>query len=200
LTVSPGLRYNRGDLATMQARSSGEAELLQTQRRRREGRDSERAARPRRARRRRQSAPWLQRNALSVAAISMLVALLGVGFGLLQVLTRPEPSPALAALVQPEPTASAAAGATLLNAASLGPGVQVGAPAPLVASPDAPRQVHSSIRLLDANYTIAAGDTLLQIASRFGTTVDRVQAFNDQVDPRALRIGTKLVIPPPLQP
>jgi LysM repeat protein len=62
------------------------------------------------------------------------------------------------------------------------------------------RPIHSSIRVLDANYTIAAGDTLVQIASRFSTTVDRVQAFNNLTDPRALRIGTKLVIPAPLQP
>jgi nucleoid-associated protein YgaU len=180
----------------MQARSSGEAELFQTQRRRRESRDGERAA-TRRPRRRRHSGSWLQRNALSVAAISVLIALLGVGFGLLQVLTRPEPAPSLVAAATPEATASA----NLLNAASLGPGTQLGAPAALVPGPNDPlRPIHSSARVLDANYTISAGDTLLQIASRFSTTVDRVQAFNNLTDPRALRIGTKLVIPPPLQP
>jgi LysM repeat protein len=186
----------------MQARSSGDAELLQTQRRRRDGRDSERAAPSRRVRRRRQSTPWLQRNALSVAAISMLVALLGLGFGLLQLLTHPEPAPALASLAQPEATAAVvSASTTLLNAASLGPGVQVGVAVPLApASADPTRAVRSTIRVLDANYMVAAGDTLVQIATRFGTTVDRVQAFNNLADPRALRIGTKLVIPPPLKP
>jgi nucleoid-associated protein YgaU len=199
LTVSPALRYNRVTY-NMQARSSGEAELFQTQRRRRESREGERPAPTRRARRRRQSTPWLQRNALSVAAISVLVALLGVGFGLLQVVTRPESAP-FAAGSQPEATVTATASANLLNAASLGPGTQLGAPAALVPGPnDLLRPIHSSARVLDANYTIAAGDTLLQIASRFGTTVDRVQAFNNLSDPRALRIGTKLVIPPPLQP
>ena len=45
---------------------------------------------------------------------------------------------------------------------------------------------------------VAGGDTLGQIAVRFNTTVERIQALNNLADPRALRIGTKLVIPPPL--
>jgi len=67
----------------MQARSTGEPELLQAQRRRREAREAERGSATRRTRRRRQSASWLQRNALGVVAISVLVAFLGLGFALL---------------------------------------------------------------------------------------------------------------------
>jgi LysM repeat protein len=70
----------------------------------------------------------------------------------------------------------------------------------LVAGPSTPasRNIQASAKVLDANYTIVAGDTLVKIAQRFNTTVDRIQAFNNLTDPRALRIGTKLVIPPPL--
>src|ERR1051325_8744434 len=72
----------------LSARSTGEPEPLP--RRRREGHDLERPSPGRRAaRRRRADTPWLQRNALSVAAASVLVALLGLGFGLLQVINRP---------------------------------------------------------------------------------------------------------------
>ncbi len=182
----------------MQARSTGEAELLQSQRRRRDARDAERPNPPRRARRRRQSTPWLQRNALGVAALSILVALIGFGFGLLQMMTRPESMPASLALSQID--TPVATGSTL-NAASIGPSVQVLGPssASVAGAPaDAVRPIHSNQRVLEPNYTIAAGDTLVQIALRFNTTVDRVQAFNTLSDPRALRIGTKLVIPPPL--
>jgi len=180
----------------MQARSTGEAELLQSQRRRRDTRDAERPNPPRRARRRRQSTPWLQRNALGVAALSILVALIGFGFGLLQMMTRPETAPASLALSQIDP---AVASGTTLNAASIGPSVQFVVPSSVAGAPaDGSRAIHSSARLLEPNYTIAAGDTLGQIALRFNTTVDRVQAFNSLSDPRALRIGTRLVIPPPL--
>jgi LysM repeat protein len=207
LTPGPGLRYNRSRTEgrgpipfPSHARSADEAELLQTQRRRRDGRDGERTTPNRRARRRRQSTPWLQRNALSVAAGSVLVAFLGLGFGLLQMLNRPESSPALLSLGQTEtPATTSSTSAALLSAASIGPSVPVAVPAAvLVPSGDTPRSISASARVLDPNYTIAAGDTLVQIALRFNTTVDRVQAFNSLSDPRALRIGTKLVIPPPL--
>jgi LysM repeat protein len=167
-----------------------------SQRRRRDSRDLERPIRSRRARRRGHSTPWLQRNALSVAAVSILAALLGLGFGLLQMISRPEPAPALLALGQAEPAAT-------LGVSSVGPGMQVAAlagPAQSLASAavDIPRQIQTNARVLQPNYTVAAGDTLAQIAVRFNTSVDRIQALNNLSDPRALRIGTKLVIPPPL--
>ena len=154
---------------------------------------------PRRARRRRQSTPWLQRNALSVAAVSILMALLGLGFGLLQMINRPEPTAALLGIGQAEPN-SALNGS--LAASSLAPGVQVaavaGPPQPLAPpGADLQRQIQASARVLQPNYTVAAGDTLGQIAVRFKTSVERIQALNNLSDPRALRVGARLVIPPP---
>jgi LysM repeat protein len=124
----------------------------------------------------------------------LLLALLGVGFGLVQMINRPEASSALLAVTQAGPTAAADA--------STAPGVQVAsaisAPVPLTPPVgDVPRQIHSNARVLEANYTVAAGDTLGRIALRFNTTVERIQALNNLADPRVLRIGTKLVIPPP---
>ncbi|TME40725.1 MAG: LysM peptidoglycan-binding domain-containing protein [Chloroflexi bacterium] len=178
-------------------RSTGEPDLHQSQRRRRDSRDLERPAPPRRARRRRHATPWLQRNALSVVAVSVLVALLGLGFGLLQMINRPDTTAALLAVPQTEPTA--VVGAALADAS--GPGIQAAAvtSGPLqLAAINASRRIQSSVRVLQPNYTVAAGDTLGQIAARFSTSVERVQALNNLADPRALRIGTKLVIPPPL--
>jgi LysM repeat protein len=154
---------------------------------------------PRRARRRRQSTPWLQRNALSVAAVSILMALLGLGFGLLQMINRPEPTAGLLAVGQAEQTSTLNGS---LAASSLAPGVQVaavaGQPQPLAPpAADSPRQIQASARVLQPSYTVAAGDTLVQIAVRFNTSVERIQALNNLSDPRALRVGTRLVIPPP---
>jgi LysM repeat protein len=181
----------------MQARSTGEPELLQAQRRRREQRETDRATSgpQRRARRRRQSTPWLQRNALSVAAGSVLIAFLGIGFGLLQMLNHPDGSAALSQT----PTDLAAPTGSVLQAAAVGGGVPVGA---LTTANDVPspgqRAIHASAKVIEPNYTVAAGDTLVKIADKFNTSVDRIQAFNNLSDPRVLRIGTKLIIPPPL--
>jgi nucleoid-associated protein YgaU len=171
----------------MQARSTGEPELLQAQRRRREQREG-----ARRPRRRRASTPWIQRNALSVAAVSVLIAFLGLGFGLVQMLNRGDTTPAALTLAQNE-LPDATTGPAVIVASSAGAPVQVNVPA-------APtRNVQATAKALEPNYTIAAGDTLVKIAQRFNTTAERIQALNNLSDPRALRIGTKLVIPPPLQ-
>jgi LysM repeat protein len=121
---------------------------------------------------------------------------------LLQIITRPEPAPALLNLGQTEP--SAVAGGTL-NAAVSGPGVQLGPaggaqlpPPSSATTPDKPREVQASVKAIEPNYTVAAGDTLGQIATRFNTNAERIQALNNLADPRALRIGLRLVIPPPL--
>jgi nucleoid-associated protein YgaU len=178
----------------MQARSTGEPELLQAQRRRREQREADRAngSSPRRARRRRQSTPWLQRNALSVVAVSVLIAFLGLGFGLLQMLNHPEGSGALSAGQSDGP--ATAGTASVLQAAALGAAV----PVPPDSSAQGRRAIHASAKVIEPNYTVASGDTLVRIADRFNTTVDRILAFNNLADPRVLRIGTKLVIPAPL--
>ncbi len=44
-------------------------------------------------------------------------------------------------------------------------------------------------------YTVAAGDTLLDIASRFGTTTEAIAQLNSLADPNALILGQVLVIP-----
>jgi len=46
-------------------------------------------------------------------------------------------------------------------------------------------------------YTIQSGDTLLDVAIRFGTTSEAIQEANGIVDPRLLQIGQELIIPPP---
>jgi LysM repeat protein len=185
----------------MQARSSNEPELLQAQRRRRQPRETDRPAPTRRPRRRRHTTSWLQRNALSVAAISILIAFLGLGFGLVQMLNHPEgTTPAPVALTQSE-LPGATPGTTLLTASTIGASQPLGEPAATgetAAAATSQRKIAANAKVLEPNYTIAAGDTLVRIAQRFNTTVERVQAFNNLSDPRALRIGAKLVIPPPL--
>jgi LysM repeat protein len=117
-------------------------------------------------------------------------------------ITRPEPAPSLLAFGQPEPALVAG---TTLNASvnGNGPAVQFGPIGNTVAGPpslatDRPREVQATARVIESNYVVASGDTLGKIAISFNTTVDRIQALNNLADPRALRIGTKLVIPPPL--
>ena len=185
----------------MQVRSTGEPELLQAQRRRREQREADRTitTEPRRARRRRQSAPWLQRNALNAAAISVLIAFLGLGFGLLQMLNGADGSgPLYLAPSDGSDVPTSTDNPDILQAAVASPRVRVGASG---SGTDSASQgqpaIHFSAKVIEPNYTVAAGDTLVKIADRFNTSVDRIEAFNNLSDPRALRVGTKLVIPPP---
>jgi hypothetical protein len=176
------------------ARPTGESEPAP--RRRRDTREFERNGAARRersaARRRRQSTPWLQRNALSVAAVSVLIALLGLGFGLLQMINRPDAAPALLAIGQPEPTASIVGTTVAVPVSQAGLVMSDGPPAV------APREIQATARVIEPNYTVQSGDTLGRIAVQFNTSVERIQALNNLTDPRALRIGTRLVIPPPL--
>jgi LysM repeat protein len=44
-------------------------------------------------------------------------------------------------------------------------------------------------------YTVAAGDTLVLLAQRFGTTVEALEAANGIQDPNEITIGQVLVIP-----
>ena len=44
-------------------------------------------------------------------------------------------------------------------------------------------------------YTVVAGDTLLTIATRFGTTTEAIAQLNSLADPNALTLGQKLQIP-----
>lgn len=128
--------------------------------------------------------------------MSMLIALLGVGFGLIQIINRPaDASQALLALPQGDTTSNTLVAASIGQATAIGPVAST--TSGLVTLP-AQREIVSSAKVIDANYTIVQGDTLGKIATRFNTSVERVQAMNNLADPRALRIGAKLVIPPPL--
>jgi len=46
-------------------------------------------------------------------------------------------------------------------------------------------------------YKIKKGDTLSQVAERFGTTVDKILEANPTIDINSLTVGMKLKIPPP---
>lgn len=48
-----------------------------------------------------------------------------------------------------------------------------------------------------ANYTIAPGDTLWDLADRFGTTPEELASLNGVDDPRLLRVGQVLRVPDP---
>lgn len=47
----------------------------------------------------------------------------------------------------------------------------------------------------DGIYAVQSGDTLSGIAKRFGVSLSALQAANPTVNPRAMRIGQKIVIP-----
>jgi hypothetical protein len=94
----------------------------------------------------------------------------------------------------------AVSGATAVSAAvQPAPAVPPGSPAeqaapqPVVPQGQGPLRVTS--RVLDPTYAVAAGDTLGNIAAKFGTTVDALQSINNLPDRNALSIGQKLVIP-----
>lgn len=122
-----------------------------------------------------------------VAAVAIAVAVLGVLFGLVQLVRGPQSSTV--------DSSTAAARATVAV-----PGVlpTIAPPADSLNTPATPGPIQSTARPLDPNYTVAQGDTLVQIAARFSTTTQRIQALNSLADPRSLSIGQKLVIPPSL--
>lgn len=173
----------------------------------------------RRARRRQTRGAWLQRNALSIAALAVIVVLLGVGFGIAHLLANPgtskAPTSSIAAAGQPTSAPAAGTAQPAVTVITSAPGTQAQqpaapgaaavaptaappAPAP-TATPSGPRPVQLSTQTLSPNYTVKAGDTLNGIAARFHTTAERVAALNHLTDPRKLSIGEKLVIPPPTQ-
>ena len=146
-------------------------------------------------RRRRQRESWLRRNALSLAALSALVAVLAVGFALVQLLVHTAPGQSEATATT-APAGTPAPRATASSASAPASSAQTEAPAVTAASP---REVKASVKALEPNYTVQSGDSLAAIATRFNTTIQRIQQLNNLSNPRVLSIGQKLVVPPPLQ-
>jgi LysM repeat protein len=68
------------------------------------------------------------------------------------------------------------------------PAASAGAPAAVVVRAARPAASRPARHL----YAIRAGDTLEAVASRFGTTVDRLLAMNPGVQPTSLRIGQRI--------
>jgi LysM repeat protein len=56
--------------------------------------------------------------------------------------------------------------------------------------------VRTISREAEKKYRVQAGDTFYTIARRFSTTTTRLAAVNPEVDPRRLKIGQVLTIPP----
>lgn len=43
-------------------------------------------------------------------------------------------------------------------------------------------------------YTVKAGDTLSELARRFGTTVEQLQAWNNIANPNKIQVGQRLIV------
>jgi len=84
---------------------------------------------------------------------------------------------------------------------TIGPGYSLptarapGAPI-LTPTPDAPHLL-PTLRNQPESYAVQAGDTLGQIASRYGVGVDQIAQANSLVDVNVLAVGQSLNIPPP---
>jgi LysM repeat protein len=46
-----------------------------------------------------------------------------------------------------------------------------------------------------SEYVVQPGETLTDIAARFGTTVEALAAANNLANPSAIRIGDRLLVP-----
>ena len=69
--------------------------------------------------------------------------------------------------------------------------------APLTPSPTPTPAATPTPTPAPQTYTVQAGDTLLQVAERFGITVDDLQAKNNLADPNSIFVGQKLELPQP---
>lgn len=109
-----------------------------------------------------------------------LSALVAMGCG--QVVRRPEPSPT------PTPTLS-----TVRLVTPLPRPTSTAAALPTLVLPQA-TPLPTATPIL---YTVRAGDTLIDIAHRYGVSVEALRAANGNIAPERLQIGQLLIIPPP---
>lgn len=127
---------------------------------------------------------------MQVSVASLLVAMLSLGFGFVQFTRHPEVDQSAVTSTTIDDQTLAAA--SLIAPSGASSAAEVGASLPT----NSRRDIQHAVRVLEPNYTIQSGDTLNGIAAQFHTTAERIQAWNDLSNPRALRVGTKLVIPP----
>ena len=123
----------------------------------------------------------------AIPAILLVATLVAVGISGI----RPEGQ--TAALSTATPTATLNADATPSLTPTVAP-----TPAPTVAPTAAPTVAPSPTPVATPAYRIyivQSGDTLSGIAARFHTTVAAIEALNNNIDPRRLRVGQKLKIP-----
>ena len=97
----------------------------------------------------------------------------------------PVPTPAAAALSTETATATTTALPTATRRATF---------TPVPATPS--NTATPTVTPTPVIYTIVKGDTLLVIARQFGVSVSAIQSANGIDDPRRLRIGQELIIPP----
>lgn len=108
---------------------------------------------------------------------------LRVGQELIIPMTTPTPAPSTATPTPETAPATPAAGAA-----------PVPSPTPKVVSPTPPSAPPGGGENAGA-HIVQPGDTLVGIAKQYGVSVDALKAANPDVDPRALRVGQRLVIP-----
>jgi LysM repeat protein len=153
--------------------------------------------RPRRrgAVRRTRSAPlaWYQQYGLGLAGAGLTAGLVGAAFLAVQLLHRGDSPAAAQSTTLAAPASSEGEVSSFVNLPAPPTAGDAGAASPTVG-------IRLAVRQLDPNYTVAQGDTLGAIATRFNTTAARIQAMNGINDPRSLSIGQKLVIPEPFTP
>jgi hypothetical protein len=117
-----------------------------------------------------------------VTAGAILLAVLALWYLLIQLgqLGHQSPSPPVAATTVAAPA----------PAAPVAPPQPTG---PAAAPGEGPLRTTS--RVLEPSYTVQPGDTLGNIAARFGTSVEALQSINNLADRNVLSVGQKLVIP-----
>jgi LysM repeat protein len=124
--------------------------------------------------------------ALGVAGVAVAGTLAGGAAG--------ESASPTAGSPSPTPTATPRPSATPTPSASAEPTASPTPTPPATPEPTPPPTPAPTLAPV-VTYTVVAGDTLNEIAVRFGTSVDALMAANDIDDPSQIRIGQVLVIP-----